>query len=85
MAKVIFEFDSVEDRDDIEMALNGYKFRMILNEINNELRNDLKHNPKDYSEEKLTPFDTIAVKIVLQSTNSSAIPKVKDLRIIACA
>ena len=39
----------------------------------------------DYSEEKLTPFDTIAVKIVLQSTNSSAVPKVKDLRIIACA
>jgi len=39
----------------------------------------------DYSEEKLSPFDTIAVKIVLQSTNSSAVPKVKDLRIIACA
>jgi hypothetical protein len=39
----------------------------------------------DYSEEGLTPFDAIAVKIVLQSTSSSAVPRVKDLRIIACA
>ena len=39
----------------------------------------------DYSEEGLTQFDVIAVKIVMQSTNSSAIPKIKDLRIIACA
>jgi hypothetical protein len=39
----------------------------------------------DYSEEGLAQFDSIAVKIVLQSTSSSAIPRVKDLRIIACA
>jgi len=39
----------------------------------------------DYSEENLPQFDVIAVKIVMQSTNSSAIPKIKDLRIIACA
>lgn len=39
----------------------------------------------DYSEEGLVQFDSIAVKIVLQSTSSSAIPRVKDLRIIACA
>ena len=39
----------------------------------------------DYSEDNLVPFDAIAVKIVLQSTNSSAVPRVKDLRIIACA
>ena len=39
----------------------------------------------DYSEENLVPFDSIAVKIVMQSTNSSAPPRIKDLRIIACA
>lgn len=39
----------------------------------------------EYSEEGLAQFDSIAVKIVLQSTNSSAVPRVKDLRIIACA
>jgi hypothetical protein len=30
-------------------------------------------------------FDTVAVKLVMQSTNSSAVPTIKDLRIIACA
>ena len=39
----------------------------------------------DYSALNLTPFDTVAVKIVMQSTNSSAVPRIKDLRIIACA
>jgi hypothetical protein len=39
----------------------------------------------DYSEENLVPFDSIAVKIVMQSTNSSAPPRIRDLRIIACA
>jgi hypothetical protein len=39
----------------------------------------------DYSAINLTPFDTVAVKIVMQSTNSSAVPRIKDLRIIACA
>jgi hypothetical protein len=38
----------------------------------------------DYSEDNLVPFDAIAVKIVMQSTNSSAVPRIKDLRIIAC-
>lgn len=39
----------------------------------------------DYSEDNLVPFDAISVKIVLQSTSSAAVPRVKDLRIIACA
>jgi hypothetical protein len=39
----------------------------------------------DYSEEGLAQFDSFAIKIVMQSTNSSAIPRIKDLRIIACA
>ena len=38
----------------------------------------------DYSEDGLVPFDAIAVKIVMQSTSSSAVPRIKDLRIIAC-
>jgi hypothetical protein len=39
----------------------------------------------DYSLTNLNPFDTIQVKVVMKSTNSSAIPRIKDLRIIACA
>jgi len=39
----------------------------------------------DYTMNNMTPFDTIAIKIVMQSTNSSATPIIKDFRVIACA
>lgn len=38
-----------------------------------------------YSLSDLPSFDAVLVKIVMKSTNSSAIPRIKDLRIIACA
>lgn len=39
----------------------------------------------DYSIENMNPFDNIVVKIVMKSTNSSAIPRIRDLRVIALA
>ena len=39
----------------------------------------------DYKIENMAPFDTIKLKLVFKSTNSSAVPQVKDLRVIACA
>jgi len=38
-----------------------------------------------YSVDELEAFDAVRVKIVLKSKNSSEVPRVKDLRIIACA
>ena len=38
-----------------------------------------------YSINGLSSFDKVKVKLVLQSTNSAAVPRVKDLRIICCA
>ena len=39
----------------------------------------------DYSVNNISIFDTLAVKIVFKSTNTCAVPRVKDLRVIACA
>lgn len=39
----------------------------------------------NFSEDDLPEFDAIQVKLVMRSTNSAAVPKVKDLRIVACA
>ena len=39
----------------------------------------------DYSLSDMAQFDAVQVKLVMRSTNSSAIPRIKDLRIIACA
>lgn len=33
----------------------------------------------------ILPFDAIQVKVVMKSTNSAAVPRIRDLRIIACA
>jgi hypothetical protein len=38
-----------------------------------------------HSADGVASFDSIQVKLVLKSVNSSAIPRIKDLRIIACA
>jgi hypothetical protein len=37
-----------------------------------------------YSLDDLVAFDAVQVKIVMKSSNSSAVPRIKDLRIIAC-
>jgi hypothetical protein len=39
----------------------------------------------DFSLSDMPQFDAVQVKLVMKSTNSSAIPRIKDLRIIACA
>ena len=39
----------------------------------------------DFTLTDITPFDSFTVKLVMTSTNSCEIPKVRDLRVIACS
>lgn len=43
MAKVILEFDAVEDQDDIRSALDGYKWKLAVWDIDKKLRETTKH------------------------------------------
>jgi hypothetical protein len=43
MGKVTIEFDLLEEQDDINMALNGYKYSVILHQLDNDLRSITKH------------------------------------------
>lgn len=43
MSKIILEFDLYEDREAYEDALNGSKYRGILQEFDNYLRGRLKY------------------------------------------
>jgi hypothetical protein len=38
-----------------------------------------------YSENNMQAFDAVQIKLVLKSSNSSEVPRIKDLRVIACA
>jgi len=44
MGKVILEFDSIEEQDDIKSALDGYKWKMAMNDLDNLLRETEKYD-----------------------------------------
>ena len=46
MAKVTIEFDTEDNTQDIRDALDGYKWKMAVWDIDQKLRNDLKYNEK---------------------------------------
>lgn len=43
MGKIILEFDSVEEQDDIQSALNGYKWKLAMWDLDQELRKTTKY------------------------------------------
>jgi hypothetical protein len=44
MAKVILEFDPFEDREEMESAINGSKWKMLVWDLDQHLRTELKYN-----------------------------------------
>lgn len=44
MAKVTLEFDPCEDREDMESAINGWKWKMLVWDLDQHLRSELKYN-----------------------------------------
>jgi len=38
-----------------------------------------------YSKDNIESFDAVQIKLVMKSTNTSEVPRIKDLRVIACA
>ena len=44
MAKVILEFDPIEDKEEMESAINGWKWKMLVWDLDQHLRSELKHN-----------------------------------------
>lgn len=43
MGKVILEFDSVEEQDDIKSALDGYKWKLAMWDLDQKLRETTKY------------------------------------------
>lgn len=43
MAKVTIEFDRVEEAEELRTALDGYKYKMLLWELDQKLRSVHKH------------------------------------------
>jgi hypothetical protein len=43
MGKVILEFDSIEEQTEIQDAINGYKWKLAIYDLDQELRNTTKY------------------------------------------
>jgi len=44
MAKVTLEFDPAEDREEMESAFNGWKWKMLVWDLDQHLRSEVKYN-----------------------------------------
>jgi hypothetical protein len=61
MAKVTIEFDSIEDKDEMEMCLNGMKWYLLAWELDQYLRNRLKY--ENLSEDAYKVLDETRAKL----------------------
>lgn len=48
-------------------------------------KSDIKFSNLEFDVEGLDPFNSVIVKIVMKSTNTAKVPRIKDFRVIACA
>ena len=62
MAEIILKFDSVEEADDARTALDGWKWKNSMWELDQHLRAELKYNEK-ISGETDKAYENIRQKI----------------------
>lgn len=53
MAKGILEFDLPEESEDFEVATNGWKYRSVIHEFDQDLRRRIKHGTYPDEQRKL--------------------------------
>jgi hypothetical protein len=62
MAKVILEFDLIEDREEMYSAINGWKYEKVIYDLDQHLRSEVKYND-NLSEEVSDALDELRNKI----------------------
>ena len=68
MGKIIIEFDSVEESQDARVALDGYKWKLAMWDLDQKLRSTVKHGQKfsgtgDASSEEIDVCDKLREEI----------------------
>jgi len=61
MATVTITFDSVEEQDDIQCALTGYKWKLAMYKLDNELRSTVKYGSSAISNTEMASGTEIEV------------------------
>ena len=68
MGKIILEFDSVEEQDDVRAALDGYKWKLAMWDLDQLLRGTTKHGASmlDKSKKRLKKSLLLQKKYVMK-------------------
>ena len=52
MGKIILEFDSIEEQDDVRSALDGYKWKLAMWDLDQTLRSTTKYGVSMFDKSK---------------------------------
>ena len=63
MGKVILEFDSIEEQEDIRSAIDGYKWKLAMWDLDQHLRSIVKYGDGKYNGEQMDFADKIREEI----------------------
>jgi hypothetical protein len=63
MAKVTLEFDPIEEREDMEAAINGWKWKMLVWELDQHLRSELKYNSDKLTNEAYEALEKLRERL----------------------
>lgn len=71
MGKVILEFDSVEEVDDLQSALDGRKWKSVAWDMQQYLRNKLKYSEENMSDETYDALEKVqeALSSIISENN----------------
>lgn len=62
MGEIILKFDSIEEAEDARTALDGYKWKLAMWDLDQHLRSELKYN-ENISGETDAAYDAVREKI----------------------
>ena len=63
MPKVILEFDSFEESEELKSALDGAKWKNVVWELSQYLRSNLKHTPDTMTDEALAELEKVSSEL----------------------
>ena len=63
MSKIILEFDGIEEADDARTALDGYKWKISMWELDQWLRSQTKYADDEISDDTYNAFEECREKL----------------------
>lgn len=61
MSKVILEFDGIEEQEEIQTALNGWKWKSFVWDLDQKLRSTVKYGTSIIDDSKLASPDEVEI------------------------